>query len=191
VAYDPAAGELNVLHLAPTRKDELIDEFVDHFAASGSEERDLQRSSLTMDDFYTVLTYARRAAVRALRSNDGELARRGVTALSVIDENRIDWRDLTWQAALLSYAIHRVSGNVTEAFDTAASLANGETSQALERLFTPARSQPRRVEVQGDPALRWHRAYRGRGQAVPAQIGAGRHRRGDSSRHGRRLLAAE
>jgi hypothetical protein len=94
VAYDPAARELNLLHLAPTPKDELIDEFVDRFAASGGEERALQRSSLTMGDFYTVLNYARRAAVRALRSNDGELARRGITALSVIDENRIDWRDL-------------------------------------------------------------------------------------------------
>lgn len=51
-----------------------------------------------MRDFYTVLSYARRAAVRALRSNDAELACRGVAALSVIDENRIDWRDLAWQA---------------------------------------------------------------------------------------------
>jgi hypothetical protein len=131
VAYDPAAGELNLLHLAGTPKDELIDEFVDRFAASSVEERALQRSSLTMRDFYAVLNYARRAAVRALRSNDDELARRGVAALSVIDENRIDWRDLAWQAGLLSYAIHRTSGNVTEAFETAASLADGETATLL------------------------------------------------------------
>jgi hypothetical protein len=81
-----------------------------------------------MRDFYTVLSYARRAAVRALRSNDAEVARRGVAALSVIDENRIDWRDLAWQAGILSYALHRISGPVTDAFETAASLADGDTA---------------------------------------------------------------
>jgi hypothetical protein len=131
VAYDPAGGELSLFHFAGTAKDEIIDEFVDRFADASGEERALQRSSLTMRDFYTVLSYARRAAVRALRSNDAELACRGVAALSVIDENRIDWRDLAWQAGILSYAIHRISGNVTEAFATAASLADGETAALL------------------------------------------------------------
>jgi hypothetical protein len=134
VAYQPRAGELSLLHFADTPKDALIDEFVDRFAASSGEDRAQQRSSLTMDDFYTVLNYARRAVVRALRSNDGEVARRGVVALAVIDQNRIDWRDLAWQAGLLSYAIHRISGNVTEAFETAASLADGETATFLSSL---------------------------------------------------------
>jgi hypothetical protein len=39
--------------------------------------------------------------------------------------------DLAWQAGLLSYAIHKISGNVTEAFETAASLADGETATLL------------------------------------------------------------
>src|SRR5216684_4543530 len=134
VAYEPAAGELSLLHFARTPKDELIDEFVDRFAASSGEVRAQQRSSLTMGDFYTVLNYARRAVVRALRSNDGEVARRGVAALAVIDQDRIDWRDLAWQAGLLSYAIHRISGNVTEAFEAAASVADGETATFLSSL---------------------------------------------------------
>ena len=84
VAYEPAAGELSLLHFARTPKDELIDGFVDRFAASSGEVRAQQRSSLTMGDFYTVLNYARRAVVRALRSDDGEVARRGVVALAVV-----------------------------------------------------------------------------------------------------------
>lgn len=130
-AYDSTRGELSLLRFAPTAKDGLIDEFVDRFADSTGEERARQRSSLTMGDFYTVLNYARRTTVRALRSGDGGAARRGVAALALIDQDRIDWRDLAWQAALLSYAIHRTSGNVTEAFQTAASLADGETATLL------------------------------------------------------------
>jgi hypothetical protein len=131
VAYDPAGRELSLLHFASTATDEIIDEFVDRFAAASGGERALQRSSLTMGDFYTVLSYARRAAVRALRSNDAEVARRGVAALSVVDENRIDWRDLAWQAGILSYALHRISSSATDAFETAASLADGDTAALL------------------------------------------------------------
>ena len=47
VAYEPAAGELSLLHFARTPKDELVDWFVDRFAASSGEVRAQQRSSLT------------------------------------------------------------------------------------------------------------------------------------------------
>jgi len=130
VAYERG---LSLIRFTQVRTDEMIDEFAGRFAASSGEDRTRLRSALTMDDFYTVLAYARRAAVRAIRSGDSEVASRGVAALAVIDPGRIDGRDLAWQGALLSYAIGRISGDITGAFQAAASLAEGDVAAFLRR----------------------------------------------------------
>jgi hypothetical protein len=71
----PLAGvayrrDLSLLRFTPVPADEFIDAFVDRFQASSREDRARQRSALTMDDFYTLLAYARRTVVRALRSRE-------------------------------------------------------------------------------------------------------------------------
>jgi len=135
----PLAGvayqrNLSLLRFTAAPADEIIDGFVDRFAASGQEDRARQRSALTTDDFYTLLTYARRAVVRALRSRDDGVARRGLVALAAVDSSRVDWRDLAWQAGLLSYAIGTISGNVSGLFRSAGSLGEGETATLLTRM---------------------------------------------------------
>jgi hypothetical protein len=128
VAYEQG---LSLIRFTQVPADEMIDEFVGRFAVSSGQDRAWLRSALTMDDFYTLLGYARRAAVRAMRGGDGEVAARGVAALAVVDPGRIDARDLAWQAALLSYALGRVGGDVTGPFERAASLAVGDAAALL------------------------------------------------------------
>jgi hypothetical protein len=131
IGYDPTRGELNLLDFAEVSQDDAIDGFVDTFAAADPDERMQLRSSLTMDDFYTVLVYARRAAVRAMRSADSRLALRAVIALAVIDLDRIDWRDLAWQVGILRYAFGRIGADTAEAFEQATALAAGQTARFL------------------------------------------------------------
>ena len=134
VAYGQPRAELSVLHFKVVSTDEIVDDLVTQFAAAGRGDREARRSDLTMDDFYTLLTYARRAAVRAIRSRDEAVASRGVTALALIDLDRVDWRDVAWQAGLLSYAIHRIGGTASGAFEMAATLADGESAAFLRSL---------------------------------------------------------
>jgi hypothetical protein len=134
VTYGPRHEDLSLLHFTVVAVDEVIDDFATGFAARASDERDRCRSGLTMDDFYTLLAYAQRAAVRAIRSGDEAVAQRGLAALAAIDLERVDWRDVAWQAGLLSYAIHRIGGKTGGAFDAAASLASGETAAFLTSL---------------------------------------------------------
>ncbi|TDV53595.1 hypothetical protein [Actinophytocola oryzae] len=66
------------------------------------------RESLTMDDFYTIMTFARRCVLAALRNEDPGAAEAAFDALSVIDVERVDWRDVVVVASLASYAARRV-----------------------------------------------------------------------------------
>lgn len=139
VSYGGPGGELSLLHFSVVPSDEIIDEFVAGFASRGHDAREAIRARLGMDDLYTLLTYARRTAVRALRSSDHDVAGRGVTALAIIDLDRVDWRDLAWQAGILSWTIGRIGGDIAAAFEAAASLASGETAELLSgRAQSPA-----------------------------------------------------
>ena len=134
VTYGQLGENLSLLHFTVVAVDGIIDDFVTRFAAGSGDDRDRCRAGLTMDDFYTLLSYARRAAVRAIRSGDEAVARRGLSALAAIDLDRVDWRDVAWQTGLLSYAIGRIGGTTGGAFDMAASLASGETADFLASL---------------------------------------------------------
>ncbi len=103
-----------------------------------------------MDDLYTVLRYARRAAVRALRAGDEDdqsggqrghgghggqqIAARAVNALAAIDTDRVDARDLIWQAGLLAYAVRRTGGDVVAVFEAAAARADSQTAGHLREI---------------------------------------------------------
>jgi hypothetical protein len=62
------------------------------------------RAGLTMDDLYTVLRYADRRAFAAIRSGDGHAVGDAFDAVSAIDVERVDWRDVAMTAMLASYA---------------------------------------------------------------------------------------
>ncbi len=89
------------------------------------------RASLTTDDFYTLLTFTRRSALAALRGNPAS-AREGVVALTATDAQRVDWRDVTVAAALLSYALGR-EGDPRSPFLEAAEGAEATVAEILRR----------------------------------------------------------
>jgi hypothetical protein len=84
-----------------------------------------------MEDFYTLITFAHRSALIALRTNSREFVREGLEALSYIDPERIDSRDATLAAALLSYAATRIGSDATGLLVAAASVSDREVAQHL------------------------------------------------------------
>lgn len=71
-------------------------------------DRRLVRASLTTDDLYTLITFARRCVLAALRNEDPGAAEAAFDALSAVDLERVDWRDVVIAASLASYAARRV-----------------------------------------------------------------------------------
>lgn len=136
IVYDQPREELSLLRFRLTGPDEQLDQFAERFASGSADQRARLRSILTIDDFYTLFVYARRAVVRALRARDVRVAARAVNVLAAVDVDRVDDRDLMWQAGLLAYAVHQVGvdGAVTEVFEKAASLATNETAEVLREI---------------------------------------------------------
>jgi hypothetical protein len=116
------------------------------FVRAYTETADLARvrSSLTMDDFYTLMTFARRCVLAALRNEDPGAAEAAFDALSAIDVERVDWRDVVVAASLASYAARRVGLGADEVLARAVRRAEPQVAEILEHAVT------RDVDLAGD-----------------------------------------
>jgi hypothetical protein len=114
IAYDPGRGEVYLHRFVDSPVDEEVRKFVSSYSALDAESMAGVRASLTMDDLYTLLAFAKRCAVSALRNGDAS-ARDGLAALTAIDVQRVDWRDVSVAAALLSYSLSDENTSLLEA----------------------------------------------------------------------------
>jgi hypothetical protein len=103
-AYQRSRSAQGVFDPAPDPLDTEIRALLERFRNADSKER--ISDSLSMDDFYTMLEFARRAAVLGMRGRDASLVRDGLTAIAMIDQARIDYRDAL---VALSYLYHAAS----------------------------------------------------------------------------------
>jgi hypothetical protein len=102
------------------------------------------RASLTMDDFYTLLTYARRCVLAAIRNEDPGAAEAAFDALAVIDAGRVDWRDVVVAASLASFAARRVGLAPEEVLSGAVLRAEPQVADILARAAT------KEIDLAGD-----------------------------------------
>jgi hypothetical protein len=126
VEYAASRREFDLFRLADSPTDDVIRRFLERYVDPA--ERVRARSALTMDDFYTLLTFASRCALSGVRAREGTMVRLGLAALSMIDSARVDWRDATLAAALLSYAAGRAEIDSLALF--AAEAATSEPTMA-------------------------------------------------------------
>jgi len=135
--YDTERGDDEMLTVVPLPMDRELQRFVRDFAEKDQAARDELRDSLSLDDFYALITFARRSAVLALNDHDPERCSDGATALAMIDERRIDVRDAAWAAGILAHAAFEI--DASDALSRAAELA---TSGIAERLSRAGKKRP-------------------------------------------------
>lgn len=112
--------------------DRSIETQVEKFAGSADVARDALRDELSMDDFYTLLTFARRSAYDALRSGEIGQIEPAFNALAMISLERIDWRDFLVASRLVRFAGQHLQAPVSYLVSRAARLAEPHTAQLLE-----------------------------------------------------------
>ncbi len=103
--YDLETGDYNLVAVSPLPLDRELRTFMSEYLDQGPDQRDVVRQRLSFDDLYTLIHFVKRASVIALNHDPVEWCRAGLVALSLIDENRVDWRDAKWAAGILEHAI--------------------------------------------------------------------------------------
>jgi len=84
-----------------------------------------------MDEFYKLIEFARRASVFALRNKDIQLLQDGLTAVTMIEAKRTDFRDILWVLALLHHTASRIGVDADSLFRNTAKIAERETRDFL------------------------------------------------------------
>jgi hypothetical protein len=116
--------------------DSRIESLVTDFAALGEAERNSVRNSLSMDDFYTLFTFARRRALAVLRGSEAPQIEPAFVSLAMINIERVDWRDLLMANSLVCYAGERIGAPVADLVSRTIQLSEQRTAEALMRQRT-------------------------------------------------------
>jgi hypothetical protein len=133
VHYDGAAGEFDLFRYVESSTDQDLRAVVENAWASTDEAVALTRSALTQDDMYTLLSFARRCALAALRERSSVKVVSGLHALVLVEAERIDWRDAAVAAGLLAYAGDRLGVKVRTLVAEAARRAVPPMAEILVR----------------------------------------------------------
>jgi hypothetical protein len=118
--YDLESGDYTLVVVRLLPRDFELRSIAIQFQDWDSRRRRAATDRLSLEDQYTLINFAKRAAVLALNADPVEWCRAGAMALSMIDEARVDPRDVWVAEGLLNHAISRLSEPVErEAFEKA------------------------------------------------------------------------
>ena len=126
--YDFWRGEAYLINPAPSALDSTLRELCQSFAKGGEESRAKTRAAISMEEFYTLLTFSRRAAVFGIREQNAAWLVDGLTALSMIELDRVDFRDVFVSVSLLHHSAVRIGQNGTQLLSGAAALSEPRVS---------------------------------------------------------------
>src|SRR5262249_40626595 len=109
--YDFWRGETNLVSPAPTSLDGELRAVCETYAAATVEEREKLRDSISMQGFGTLMTFAQRCAIFAIREKKTEFVVSGLRALAMIEEQRVDFRDIYLCMPLLYHAASKLGAD--------------------------------------------------------------------------------
>ena len=131
-----ADREHNLVNPKPVPLDESIRRVVQRYRASDATVRGSMRDSISMDEIYTLFTFAQRAAVFGMRDHDPSWIEDGLGAVAMMDLERMDPRDQGYAVAVLQHAATRAGANVPLLFESAAALAQPEIAGNLRAFLS-------------------------------------------------------
>jgi len=121
--YDFWRGEQSLINPNQNSLDLALVELCKRFAESDAESRADMRAAISMDEFYTLLTFSHRAAVFAIRERDADWVVSGLTAIAMIEQERTDYRDVLLALSLIYHSASRIGEDPDRLLQDAAALS--------------------------------------------------------------------
>ena len=129
--YDFWRGEISLINPTKLALDSELSALAERFAGSDKKTQANMRTSISMDEFYTLLTFSRRSAVFAMREQNVKWARNGLTAIAMIEAERVDYRDILVALSLFYHSSKRVGADPDKLFRDVAKLAEPNVAKLL------------------------------------------------------------
>jgi hypothetical protein len=129
--YDFWRGETSLIDPRPAAADEELRHVTRAYAAAGSSRRSEMRDDMSMNDFYSLLTFARRASVFAMRSRDSQWIVDALNGVAIVDAHRIDERDIPLTLSVVHHAAERIGVETKKKFEAAALLADKKPAELI------------------------------------------------------------
>ena len=126
--YEPQPGEWGLLNPKSVQLDTTLRDACRRYRALSPAERRQFTSAVPMDEFYTLITFAERAAVFGLRRRSSEIVEDGLTSLAIIEAKRTDFRDIISALALLHHTASRIGADPGSLIRQAAEIAEPEVA---------------------------------------------------------------
>lgn len=134
IRYPVAATSLWRWRDAP--EDQVVTGLLTRCTGAGRDGAQQLRDALSVEDFFTLVTFAQRCVLAALRTEDAERVSLGWAALAMIDLNRCaDPRDVWMAARLVRYATDRLGLDPGPAAHLAFELADPDTADLLAEVI--------------------------------------------------------
>jgi hypothetical protein len=141
--YDFERGDLVLLKPVPHPLDSALASFCRQFVKSGHEERAAMRAAISTNKLDTLLTFAHRAAVFAIREHSAPWAIDGLTAITMIEAERIDWRQILIALGLVHHGATRAGLDADQLFHDLSTLAEPGTGELIQGFAKRAPSNKR------------------------------------------------
>lgn len=129
--YETACKDLGLIRPEVIPLDLALAGLCRTFKAADEHTRQSIRQSLNMDDFYTLLAFSKRTAVFALREKKADWVDSGLTAIAMVEVQRVDYRDVLWTLSLLNYSAEKIDSDAKQLFELAGKMATPEMDQLL------------------------------------------------------------
>ena len=117
-------------------EDDVIRAFLARCAEADRLERARLRSLLSVEDFFSLVTFAQRSMLAALRTESADRVTEGWSSLAMIDVDRCaDPKDVWMAARLVRYATERIGLDPADATRVAFGMADPETLELLTEVL--------------------------------------------------------
>jgi hypothetical protein len=128
---DYSFKERTLLFPEQNELDRELTSVVRKFIKLSAPEREVFRKRVSLTQFYSLLRFAERHAVFALREKSADLLRDGLNAIAVIEMERTDYRDILGVLSLLSHTARRIGLEPDNEIKHASQFAEPNNSKLL------------------------------------------------------------
>jgi hypothetical protein len=129
--YKRQKGQWDLLNIEPAELDTGLQELCANFVGKPKSEQEKLRSAISLDEFYTLIEFARRSSVFALRDKDSDILNSALISIAMIEAERTDFRDILATLALIHHSAKRIGLDPSSMFLNFAKIAEPGTSELI------------------------------------------------------------